>query len=397
MLSMKVLDIKKEYSFTRYLDEKFLDKAYIKKNSQLLDKLNRFGCLKDIEIVKYDADSRYNTICLKKYNIVVIILNLPYRSDIVNVKVSKCNKYIRNAKLSINSYLVIRSNTDFFIHISCKAGDNVRRCLKFLDGLDEKITLLMCYYYRDDPIKCMSFSNRFVLIGNYITKWYITRKKTKILHGCVNRITRNTVTYDYYLDSNNVNIMSDTIIKVKDYNITVSLMFTTMKSIKKDNCLLQALRWPLGKPSLTFFKLWYMTEGALNYNRNIRYIQRLIQNIVGRKITKDFQLGDALVAAFGVVRKQANKLGVECKRISFNNLWKDISLIQIVRYNKLVNKRKKKEQKNIVDNTELDYPIIINPWMVDISKEIELCEELKLNILDKVKWSYDWPSLKTVI
>ncbi|UWX11224.1 CRPV-115 [Crowpox virus] len=394
MLSMKVFDIKKERSFTRFLDEKLVDERSIKRNLLLLEKLNKFGRLKYLDVVKYNADARYNVISLRKYDLVIIVLNLPYRTDVVNVKVSKYCKCIRNARLSISSYLVLRSNSDFLIHINCKAGSNVRRCLTFLDDPEEKITLLMCYYYRDDIFRCINSSNRFVLIGNYISKWYITRKKIKILHGYIDKIKKNTVTCDYYLDSNNINIISETAIKVKDYNITVSLMFTTTKSIKKDLCLLQALRWPLGKPSLTFFKLWYMTEGMLNYNRNIRYIERLIQNIVRKKITKDFQLGDALVAAFGIVRKQANKLGIECSKISFNNLWKDISLIQVVRYNKLINKCKEKEQKCMLNDKEYNYPVIINPWMIDISKEIELCEELKSNILDKVKWSYDWPELK---
>ncbi|ARF02682.1 SWPV1-075 [Shearwaterpox virus] len=394
MLSMKVYNIKKEYSFTRFLKEDSL-----KKNMILFDKLNVFGRLKNVEILKYEADAKYRVISLTKYNLVLIVLNLPYRTDVVNIKLSKCNKCIKNSVLRINSYLVIRSNSNYLVHMSCKAGSDVRRSLTFLDDPDENFTLLACYYYRDDLCNCITpYNDRFILIGSYVRKWYINNKKIKILTGTVDRIQKNTVTKEYYLDSDNTNITSKTDIMEKDYNITVSLMFTTMESIKykRDLCLLQALRWPLGKPSLTFFKLWYISVGVHDYNRNIKYIERLIQRITGKRVSKDFQLGDALVATFGIVRRQANKLGIKCNKISFNNLWKDISLIQIARYNKFINRKKEKQIQNKRKLQDQEYiHTIINPWMIDISKEIELCEELKLNILDKVKWSYDWPSLKT--
>nr|UOX39001.1 non structural virulence protein [Finch poxvirus] len=156
---------------------------------------------------------------------------------------------------------------------------------------------------------------------------------------------------------------------------------------------MQALRWPLGNPTLIFFKLWFSTE-YYRCKMTMNSIVSILKSITRKNVTSNYGLGDLLLSSFGIVRKQANKLGINCSRISFRNLWKDIVLIQMKRYYKL-KKRSRLSTFNIVPVTDIiDYQYLpTNPWMVDITKEVELWNDLLMNILDKEKWSYDWPAL----
>ncbi|AAR83562.1 hypothetical protein CNPV216 [Canarypox virus] len=402
MLSTKVFKLDKKYSTS-----KFLNTDNMRKERFIFDKfLSKFGRLLDIKLLTKPSGEKIS-FYVDKFCTVIVVLGVPYINDKVNINVNTFNTLNCYYRVNINSYIVVNNTlASYRIDITCISDEhiNINRRREHLQDLstskNNSFTVLTCFFDREHINKPITQGNKYLLIGNYIREWIIYKKNVEIIDDNLERITSRKVTSHYYINENNHRVIRDTSIGCSDIVVSVKLSKITNSDVRKDKYLMQALRWPLGNPSLIFFKLWFSTE-YYRCRMNMNSIVSILKSITRKNVTSNYGLGDLLLSSFGIVRKQANKLGINCSRISFRNLWKDIVLIQMKRYYKL--KKRSLLSKFKVQTASLLVPDIpdipdyqylpTNPWMVDITKEVELWDDLRMNILDKEKWSYDWPAL----
>ncbi|UOX38666.1 non structural virulence protein [Finch poxvirus] len=390
MLSTKVFKLDRKYS-----TNKFLDTDKLRKERFIFDKfLSKFGRLLDIKLLTKSSGEKVSFF-VDKFCLVIVVLEVPYINDKADINVNTLNTLDCYYRVNVNSYIVVKNTlASYRIDITCISGEHIDTRREYLRTYkNNSFTVLTCLFDREYINKPITQCKKYLLIGNYIREWIIFKKNVKIVDDNLERITSRKVTSHYYINENNHRVIRDTSIGCSDIVVSVKLSKITNSDVRKDKYLMQALRWPLGNPTLIFFKLWFSTE-YYRCKMTMNSIVSILKSITRKNVTSNYGLGDLLLSSFGIVRKQANKLGINCSRISFRNLWKDIVLIQMKRYYKL-KKRSRLSTFNIVPVTDIiDYQYLpTNPWMVDITKEVELWNDLLMNILDKEKWSYDWPAL----
>ncbi|URH25039.1 hypothetical protein 14D047_00062 [Fowlpox virus] len=397
MISTYTNILSNNYSLDRFM----IDEKNISVNRFRFDRfLSKFGNIINIRMLNGIIVNKYTTISLKLHNshLLILVLDLP---DNIKLKVGIDRLKLFLKRLSARYYMVINSSehTNHIVITTVKINNNEEEQYKLTLG--KKYKILICYYDSNMlRYKSIEQNNKKALLvgcGFIIGKWYIEKKKTRVVKHSISRITKKCITSEYYLDRTNIKVTDISSINaywicnpIYHYKYKIS---DILKS--KNKSLIQALRWPLGKPSITFFRLWIIGEYG-THNINLDTIVRILKRMTGRKITNNCGLGDILIYAFGIVRKQANKLGLDCKRITFRNFWKEVASIQLIRYNKykssMDNKNKQNNKVISPNNNQYKY-LPFNPWMLDISKEVELWDDLKLNLLDKNKWYNDWPVL----
>ncbi|AID46804.1 hypothetical protein pepv_065 [Penguinpox virus] len=398
MISTYFNILRKDYSLDRFM----VDRKKLNANRFRFDKfLSKFGNIINIRMLSGIMVNQY-TVSLKLYNshLLILVLDLP---DDVKLKVGIYGLNLFLKRLSTRHYMVINSSepTNNVVITTVKINNNEEQQRQ--STLSKKYRILLCYY-NSNMLRYRSIEqdvNRKVLLVScgFINKWYIEKKKTRVVYHSIPRITKRCITDEYFLDRTNTKVTDISSINIYWIHNPIYLHKYKISDIlkSKNKSLIQALRWPLGKPSITFFRLWIIGEYGI-HNINIDSIVRILKLMTGKKITNNCSLGDMLISAFGIVRKQANKLGLNCSHITFRNFWKEVASIQLIRYNKYKYKYKysidyNDNYKTILSNDNQYKYLPFNPWMLDISKEVELWDDLKLNLLDKNKWYNDWPVL----
>lgn len=388
----------KKYVSRQYCIEDIVDIDNRDTKKDVLSKLlSRFGRLLDIKVLSRTSGIENISFWVSRFCLVIVSVEVPYVHDSINVQIhsDEFNKTNYFYRLPQYYYLVINATSTYKVDIDCMPGQYIDEddllSTQYSLSPGARFTALLCILDKERVSKPISQNRKYILIGSYIREWLVFKNNVKIKDVYhVDRITSRQVSKHYYLNEKNIKITNDT--PISEYSdIIASLMKSKVSddNVRDDRYLMQALRWPLGKSTLLFFKLWYSTD-RFYCKRNIHSLASILKSITGKNVTKDCELGDILLATFGIVRKQAAKLGMDCNQISFKNLWKDIALIQLARYEKI-----KSRQNNIKMRTayNLEYQYVpINPWMVDISREVESWEELRLNLLDKDRWGHDWPT-----
>nr|WIK87396.1 hypothetical protein TDPV-098 [Oriental turtle dovepox virus] len=397
MISTYFNILRKDYSLDRFM----VDRKKLNANRFRFDKfLSKFGNIINIKILSGIIVNEYIG-SLKLYNshLLILVLDLP---DDVKLKVRIYGLDLFLKRLSARHYMVINSSepTNDILITTVKINNNEEE--QHRSTLTKKYRILLCYYnsnmlrYRSIEQDVVNRKALLVSCG-FISKWYIEKKKTRVVDHDVSRITKRCVTDEYFLDGTNTKVTDISSINIYWIHNPIYLHKYKISDIlkSKNKSLIQALRWPLGKPSITFFRLWIIGEYGI-HNINIDSIVRILKLMTRKKITDNCGLGDILISAFGIVRKQANKLGLNCSHITFRNFWKEVASIQLIRYNKYNYKYKYNYNYNykIISSDDNQYKYLpFNPWLLDISKEVELWDDLKLNLLDKNKWYNDWPIL----
>lgn len=248
MIFLTSHNMNRDKIFTRFLQKPLTYRGYIN------DKLSKHGNMKEIKIIK-NVNLSGVAFSINNVDSLLAIISLPENVDKLTVYVS--SPYTLNQKKSVlsrDSYVFIKSTDDYEIDICSRSSFQHHPC-----GPEGRFSILVCLYDRDIKIS----RDNYLLIGSYISKWPVMNKKVKIIDGYLYRCNRRKVVKEYYLDDKNFNIFNYTCLKDEGtYNIAFRLMTETMKNLKIENNknLLQALRWPLGKSTLSFLNCGLLRE-----------------------------------------------------------------------------------------------------------------------------------------